>query len=322
MSYRAYDCNNLQRYNKNCNLSAKNLYKLSTAYALFFCKKTRIFAEIYCVRMIVFPNAKINLGLNVVGCRPDGYHDIETVFYPIGVCDALEVVPATTTSFEVVGLPVAGAMESNLVMRAYRLLQRDFDLPEVQITLLKKIPMGAGLGGGSSDAAFMLKLLNTQFALGLTDERLEVYAAALGADCAFFVRDVPAFATGIGDQLTPLSLSLSKWKMLLVKPDVHVSTAEAYADVQCARCAVSPAEAVQQPVPEWKELLFNDFEASVFPKHPELERIKQQLYAGGAVYAAMSGSGSTIYGLFAPDFPDAELEKISFAAQTMRVVLE
>lgn len=271
--------------------------------------------------MIVFPNAKINLGLNVVGCRPDGYHDIETVFYPIDVCDALEVVPAASTSLEVVGQPVAGSMESNLVMRAYRLLQRDFALPEVQITLLKKIPMGAGLGGGSSDAAFMLKLLNTQFALGLTDERLETYAAALGADCAFFVRNVPAFAEGIGERLTPLSLSLAQWKVLMVKPAVHISTAEAYANVPCRRWEQPLAEVIKRPIDEWNNLIFNDFEVSVFAQHPELAAIKQRLYEHGAVYAAMSGSGSTIYGLFAPDFPAAEFEQIAFAEQTMRVVL-
>ncbi|MGM9746703.1 MAG: 4-(cytidine 5'-diphospho)-2-C-methyl-D-erythritol kinase [Paludibacteraceae bacterium] len=272
--------------------------------------------------MIVFPNAKINLGLNVVGCRPDGYHDIETVFYPINVCDALEVVPAADTSFEVVGQPIAGSTESNLVMRAYRLLQRDFRLPDVQITLLKKIPMGAGLGGGSSDAAFMLKLLNTQFALGVSDERLEAYAATLGADCAFFVRNVPAFAEGIGDRLTPLSLSLSSWKILLLKPAVHVSTAEAYAEVPCRRWTHPLADVIQRPVNEWNGLLFNDFERSVFARHPELALIKQRLYECGAVYASMSGSGSTIYGLFAPDFDEAAFARLTFPEQTLRLVVK
>lgn len=251
--------------------------------------------------MVVFPNAKINLGLNVVARRADGYHDIETVFYPVALCDALEVVPSDALALRTYGTPVAGACDDNLVVRAFRLLQRDFDLPNATIALLKKIPMGAGLGGGSSDAAFMLKLLNAQFGLGLTDDRLERYAAQLGADCAFFVRNKPVFAEGIGDRFSDIALPLAGWHIWLVKPDVHVATAEAYAHIACKRWAVPLREALQRPVTEWCNGVFNDFEANVFARHPVLADIKQRLYDSGAAYAAMSGSGSTIYGLFAPD---------------------
>ncbi len=252
--------------------------------------------------MVVFPNAKINLGLNVVARRADGYHNIETVFYPITLCDALEVLPADALSLQFLGMPVPGACDDNLVVRAFRLLQRDFSLPEVAITLLKKIPMGAGLGGGSSDAAFMLSLLNRQFSLGLPDDALERYAAQLGADCAFFVRNRPIFAEGIGNEFSDIALSLAGWHIVVVlKPDVHVATAEAYAHITCRRWSVPLREVLQRPVAAWRDCLFNDFEASVFAQHPVLAEIKQQLYDSGAVYAAMSGSGSAIYGLFSPD---------------------
>ncbi len=257
--------------------------------------------------MIAFPNAKINLGLNVVGRRADGYHNLETVFYPIDVCDALEFVPAEQTSLEIVGLPIVGDWEKNLVVRAFRLLQREFQLPELRIVLLKKIPMGAGLGGGSSDAAFMLKMLNEHFSLGLSAEDLEKRAAALGADCAFFVKNKPVFAEGIGNEFSPLLLSLTGWKLVLVKPEIHISTAEAYAHVACERWQTPLAEAIKKPISEWKNLIFNDFEASVFPQHPQLADVKQKLYNLGATYAAMSGSGSTIYGLFAPDFDTSKI---------------
>ncbi len=251
--------------------------------------------------MVVFPNAKINLGLNVVARRADGYHNIETVFYPITLCDVLEVLPADALSLQFFGMSVPGACDDNLVVRAFRLLQRDFSLPEVAISLLKKIPMGAGLGGGSSDAAFMLSLLNRQFGLGLSDDALERYAAQLGADCAFFVRNRPVFAEGIGNEFSDIALSLAGWHILVVlKPDVHVATAEAYAHITCQRWAMPLREALQRPVEAWRDCLFNDFEASVFAQHPVLAEIKQQLYDSGAVYAAMSGSGSAIYGLFPP----------------------
>ncbi|MCB9071359.1 MAG: 4-(cytidine 5'-diphospho)-2-C-methyl-D-erythritol kinase [Prevotellaceae bacterium] len=248
--------------------------------------------------MITFPNAKINLGLNVVSRRPDGYHNLETVFYPINLCDALEFVPAVTTSLKVAGLPVSGDIEHNLVVRAFRLLQRDFQLPELEIALLKNIPMGAGLGGGSADAAFMLKMVNEHFKLALSEDTLETYAAKLGADCAFFIRNKPVFAAGIGNEFRSLEVSLKGYYLVLVKPDVHVSTAEAYAHVACQRWQVPLMEVMAIQLEQWREYLFNDFEISVFEIHPELAVIKQQLYGAGAVYAAMSGSGSTLYGIF------------------------
>lgn len=251
--------------------------------------------------MISFPNAKINLGLNVVGARSDGYHNLETVFYPIPLCDALEIVPAKRLSLNVLGLPVEGDWEKNLVVRAFRLLQEDFGIPEVAIVLQKNIPMGAGLGGGSSDAAFMLKMLNEQFALHLTNEQLERYASQLGADCAFFVQNKPVFAEGIGNEFSPISLSLKGWQIVLIKPDVHISTVEAYRGVKCVAPDVRLREALQRPIEAWKDCVRNDFEASVFPLHPELGEIKRWLYDSGAVYVAMSGSGSTIYGIFSAD---------------------
>lgn len=248
--------------------------------------------------MITFPNAKINLGLNVVSRRSDGYHNLETVFYPINLCDALEFVPATKTSLNVAGLPVAGDIEQNLVVRAFRLLQRDFQLPELEIALLKNIPMGAGLGGGSADAAFMLKMVNEHFHLALSAEQLETYAAKLGADCPFFISNKPVFAAGIGNEFTALEVSLKGYYLVLVKPDVHVSTAEAYAHVACQRWQVPLMEVMAMPLEKWRHYLVNDFEASVFVAHSELATIKQQLYDAGAIYAAMSGSGSTLYGVF------------------------
>ena len=251
--------------------------------------------------MILYPNAKINLGLNVVGRRPDGYHDIETVFYPIGLCDVLSIKPSATCtdySFSTGGIPVGGDAEDNLVVKAYRLLQRECALPPVDISLEKRIPFGAGLGGGSADAAFMLRLLRDVAKLPIENARLEQLASELGADCAFFIRDVPAFATGIGDQLEPVALDLSDYYLCLVKPEVAVSTAEAYAEAKPCKSTKSLKELVQLPVREWKNAVVNDFEASVFPKYPEIAEVKERMYAAGAVYAAMSGSGSSVFGIF------------------------
>lgn len=247
----------------------------------------------------------------MVSRRSDGYHNLETVFYPINLCDALEFVPAAKTSLNVAGLPVAGDIEQNLVVRAFRLLQCDFQLPELEIALLKNIPMGAGLGGGSADAAFMLKLLNKHFRLNLSAEQLETYAAKLGADCPFFIRNKPIFAAGIGNDFTTLEVSLKGYYLVLVKPEVHVSTAEAYAHVACQRWDVPLMEVMAMPIEKWRYYLVNDFEISVFEAHPELAAIKQQLYDAGAVYAAMSGSGSTLYGIFNTkpeiNFPDSRV---------------
>ena len=254
--------------------------------------------------MLTFPNAKINLGLNITEKRPDGYHNLETVFYPVPVEDALEIIPLPdaprgTCTLHLAGQEIAGTLEDNLVARAYRMLDADFGLPAVDIHLLKHIPSGAGLGGGSSDAAFMLKMLNEQFGLGLTEDNLEAYATRLGADCAFFVRNRPTFAEDIGNIFSPLpSFSLSGYRLLLVKPDVFVSTRDAFARIKPRRADASPKEIVRLPVEKWRGRLVNDFEESVFPQFPLIGETKDEMYRLGAVYASMSGSGSSVFGLF------------------------
>lgn len=249
--------------------------------------------------MITYPNAKINLGLNILTRRPDGYHDIETVFYPIPLQDALEVTDAPATTFRLVGNRLDCEPEQNLVMRVLRLLEAEFQLPQLDIYLYKHIPAGAGLGGGSSDAAFMMRLLNERFELGLSDADMEARLAPLGADCPFFVRNTPVLASGIGNVMQPIDLELIGWNLVLVKPDINVSTREAYAAVQPHKPDMPLAEVISQPVERWQELLVNDFEASVFPLYPEIAAIKDKLIDLGATYAAMSGSGSAVYGLFA-----------------------
>jgi 4-diphosphocytidyl-2-C-methyl-D-erythritol kinase len=260
--------------------------------------------------MVVFPNAKINLGLNVVERRPDGYHNIETVFYPIGLTDVLEVEPSETCSdysFSSSGIQLDGDPEDNLIVRAYHLLRSGYEFPAVDISLVKQIPFGAGLGGGSSDAAFMLKALNELFELKITPRRMEKLAAMLGADCPVFIKNKPVFATGIGDVFTPLKLSLKGCFLLLVKPDIHVSTPDAYSLVVPEKPETSLSELIQRPMEEWKYCIKNDFEKSVFAKHPAIRTIKEELYSMGAVYASMSGSGSSVYGLFKSDFPESKL---------------
>lgn len=248
--------------------------------------------------MICFPNAKINLGLHVTDKRPDGYHNIETVFYPIPVRDALEVVAAPEFSFSQTGITIDGPAEKNLVMKALNLLKDRFAIPPMEIHLLKAIPFGAGLGGGSSDAAFMLKLANSFCRLGLGEEELEALAASIGADCPFFIRNKPVFATGTGNVFTPVGLSLQGYFLCLVKPDIAVSTPEAYSLVKPARPEVSLKDIIMKPVSEWRGLLVNDFEESVFTRYPAIQNIKEKLYEAGAVYAAMSGSGSSAFGIF------------------------
>jgi 4-diphosphocytidyl-2-C-methyl-D-erythritol kinase len=250
--------------------------------------------------MVSFPNAKINLGLNVISQRADGYHNIETVFYPINLCDALEIVPAgdPKTALVLSGISVNGNPEDNLVMKAFHLLKKDYDLPEITIYLRKNIPSGAGLGGGSSDAAYMLKLLNDFAALNLSFEQLEKYAASIGADCPFFIRNKPVFAEGTGNIFTPINLSLQGYYLVLIKPDIHVSTKEAYSCIEPKRSDFPLIETIQLPICEWKHRLVNDFEIGVFDRYPEIETIKRELYKRGAIYASMSGSGSSIFGIF------------------------
>lgn len=258
--------------------------------------------------MITFPNAKINLGLNITEKRPDGYHNLETLFYPVhSLEDALEIDVPTAShrqeyTLRISGMEVAGPVEDNLVVKAYLLLRDEFRLPPVNIHLFKHIPSGAGLGGGSADAAFMLTLLNERFAIGLTDDQMERYATTLGADCAFFIRNKPTYAEGTGNIFSPIKLSLSGYKLLIVKHnDIFVSTREAFSFIKPHRPICPLREIIARPVAEWKELLVNDFEASVFRQHPLLEKIKEELYLEGALYASMSGSGSSIFALFAPE---------------------
>ncbi len=268
--------------------------------------------------MIAFPKAKINLGLNIVSRRPDGYHDLETVFYPIPLTDALEVIPmhadfpsATACDVKVTGMAIEGDEQSNLVAKAHRLLAADYSLPRVHAHLHKAIPMQAGMGGGSSDGAEMLRLMADIAGLGLSDETLESYAARLGADCAFFIKGTPAYAEGIGERLQPISLRLDGWRIGIVCPHIAVSTREAFAHIEPRPTSEKCRETVMQPVETWRGRLVNDFESSVFAVHPEIGRIKQKLYELGATYASMSGSGSSVYGLFrqevrlADHFPDA-----------------
>lgn len=258
--------------------------------------------------MLVFPCAKINLGLNVVARRSDGYHDLETIFYPIPLYDTLEVTviedaaeDASPCDLQITGMELEGDPEDNLVVRAYRLLAQDHALPKVQIRLHKAIPSQAGLGGGSSDAAYMLRVLNEMFDLHIDTPTLTKYAARIGADCAFFIQSTPAYATGIGDVLTPLEeeqIPLSGRFMVLVKPPVAVSTREAYSRIRPKAPAMNCTEAAHMPLDAWREHLTNDFEESVFPLYPEIRQIKDQLYQEGAVYALMSGSGSAVFGIF------------------------
>lgn len=262
--------------------------------------------------MITFPNAKINLGLNITEKRPDGYHNLETIFYPIPLEDALEACPRKEGpgcySLSQSGLSIEGDAENNLVVKAYKLLDETYHLPPVDIYLHKHIPSGAGLGGGSADAAFMLKLLNRMYRLNLTDDQLEAYAARLGADCAFFVRNQPTYAEGIGNIFSPVELSLAGWQLLLVKPDIFVSTRDAFARIRPRHPERNLRDLINQPVESWKDSIINDFEESVFPQFPAIGDIKTELYRLGAVYASMSGSGSSVYGLFAPDavLPDVD----------------
>jgi 4-diphosphocytidyl-2-C-methyl-D-erythritol kinase len=256
--------------------------------------------------MVVFPNAKINLGLNIISKREDGYHDLETVFYPIPVQDALEINRATNSInsfiFNTSGILVPGDSSTNLCVKAYELLKTKFQLPPIEMHLHKAIPMGAGLGGGSSDGAFTLLLLNKKFNLGIPEDQLISYALELGSDCPFFIRNRPCYATGRGEIMEDVAVNLSGYQLLLVNPGIHVSTKEAFAGIRPSAPKRSAREIVQQPIDTWKDQLLNDFEATVFGVHPELADIKESMYAHGAVYAAMTGTGSSIFGIFSKQY--------------------
>jgi 4-diphosphocytidyl-2-C-methyl-D-erythritol kinase len=249
--------------------------------------------------MICFPNAKINLGLHVTGRRPDGYHSIETVFYPLFFLrDALEIVPAESWAFRRSGIPLPTPPQDDLVSRAIQTVRSRHNLPPSAVHLLKNIPAGAGLGGGSSDAAFMLRLMNDFYSLNMRGEALEGMAATLGADCPFFIRNTPVYATGTGATFESLSFSLKGYYACVVIPGIHISTAEAYRRVTPRIPGVSLKEVVKTPVAGWKDVMKNDFETSLLPSCPTIGAIRDQLYASGALYASMSGSGSAVFGLF------------------------
>lgn len=253
--------------------------------------------------MIVFPNAKINLGLHVVRKRPDGYHDLETIFYPVPINDVLEVISLPSgqppVQFHLSGQVDAGPDSDNICLKAWQLLKKDFPaLPSLSIHLHKAIPTGAGLGGGSADGAFTLSLLNDKYQLGIPTEKLLDYALQLGSDCPFFIRNKPCYATGRGEIMESLSFSLKGYHLVLINPGIKVSTADAFSKLQPQTPSKDLRAIIQQPVNTWKDDLVNDFEKTVFEAYPAIGAIKTQLYESGAVYASMSGSGSTVYGLF------------------------
>ena len=249
--------------------------------------------------MVVFPNAKINIGLNILSKREDGYHNISSCFYPIPLCDVLEIVPSEKFEFTGSGIPVDGALEKNLCVKALRLLQEDHAVGEVKMHLHKVIPMGAGLGGGSADATFTLKVLNKLFSLGLSTHKLEEYAAQLGSDCPFFARNEPVMATGTGTEFTPCTIDLAGKYLVLLYPNLHISTQEAYSGVKPAL----PSHDLQtvlteKPLKDWPQWVINDFEGPISHKHSIISQLKATLYDHGAFYASMTGSGSAVYGIF------------------------
>jgi 4-diphosphocytidyl-2-C-methyl-D-erythritol kinase len=253
--------------------------------------------------MLCFPNAKINLGLNIISKRTDGFHNIETVFCPAALGDILEFVPDPdmrpgTCTFNASGIRIDGAQDDNLVVRAYQLLCRDFSLPAIRVHLHKLIPPGAGLGGGSSDAAFMLKYLDREFSLGLGNYRLCGYADELGSDCAFFMINKPVFGYERGNRFRELAHFPSNLYLVIIYPGIHIHTANAYAGVTPRKPPRSLEELIRLPVSAWKDLIKNDFEPAIVKQHPAIADIEDKLYQLGAVYASMSGSGSSVFGLF------------------------
>jgi 4-diphosphocytidyl-2-C-methyl-D-erythritol kinase len=261
--------------------------------------------------MIVFPNCKINLGLNIIRKREDGYHDLETIFLPISFTDVLEIIISENKTagvlhlegvghLAVTGLPVNAY--DNLCIKAYNLLKQDFpDLPPVKMHLHKVIPLGAGLGGGSSDAAFTLQLLNEKFKLKVKIEQLIDYALRVGSDCPFFIINDPCFATSRGEILQPINIDLTNYKILIVNPGIHIDTKWAFSKVVLHERKISIKEIVTQPIETWKDQLQNDFELPVFTAYPEIKKIKNDLYEQGAIYASLSGSGSSVFGIFSKE---------------------
>lgn len=269
--------------------------------------------------MLTFPNAKINIGLNIVEKRPDGFHNIESVFYPVNWCDALEIVPVQQFHFQSSGLPIPGDESNNLCIKAYHLLRKSqpkMANEAAHFHLHKVIPMGAGLGGGSADGAFALKTLNETFELGLSTPDLQNYARQLGSDCAFFIENRPVFCFNKGDEFEEFSLNLKSKFIVLINPAIHISTAEAYGGVKPQKAEVSLKEALMLPLNKWEGLVKNDFEENLLWKYPTIAAIKKTLYNQGALYASMTGSGSTVYGIFETEkdlkaqFPDFALWQV------------
>ena len=251
--------------------------------------------------MIAFPNAKINIGLNIIRKREDGFHDIETIMYPLTkiIYDALEITPAKKFELKCAGIKIPGELEHNLCIKAYNLINKDYPLPKIKINLLKAIPIGAGLGGGSADAAFFIRLLNDAFNLGISWGEMHHYARQLGSDCSFFISNKPTYAQAKGDQFESIKLDLSSYYISVIYPNIHVNTALAYSGVIPKKPKSSLEYDIQNlPIEKWKNIIHNDFEDSIFKLIPDLEKIKKKLYQKGAVYASMSGSGSTVYGIF------------------------
>ncbi|HCW08929.1 MAG TPA: 4-(cytidine 5'-diphospho)-2-C-methyl-D-erythritol kinase [Cytophagales bacterium] len=248
--------------------------------------------------MVVFPPCKINLGLHILSKREDGYHNLETCFYPIPWTDILEIVRSDKFEFSFSGLLIPRNSEGNLCIRAYQLLKKEFEISAVKIHLHKIIPMGAGLGGGSSNAAYTLRLLNQIFELNISTHKLKELAAHLGSDCAFFIQDQPMIGSGRGEVLSPAAISLKGFFLVLVKPQVHVSTAEAYAGINLGQHSISISTILSQPIDQWKEKLSNDFEKSIFKKFPVIEQVKEKMYQMGATYVSMSGSGASVFAIF------------------------
>lgn len=250
--------------------------------------------------MLIFPNCKINLGLSVTDKRADGFHNIETVLFPVNLSDILEIIksPDGHFSFTQSGLKISGSLQNNLVVKAFQLLKNKYQLPEVHIHLHKLIPMGAGLGGGSADAAFAIKLLNDVFEINLSEDKMEDITRQLGSDCAFFIRNQSTLAIEKGDIFEQISLDLSGFYLSIIKPNIHIGTPEAYSWIKPTIKANSLKDIINLPINKWKDDLHNDFEDKIFKRYPEIESVKSKLYNLGAIYASMTGSGAAVFGLF------------------------
>ena len=271
--------------------------------------------------MIRFPACKINLGLHILEKRADSYHNLETVFHPVHIHDALEILPLSNEAkpqLSLSGLPVSGDENSNLCIKAWQMVKRDFpQLPSVNIHLHKAVPMGAGLGGGSADGAAALMMLNDMFNLQLSSESLARYALQLGSDCPFFIYNKPLFATGRGETFLPVNINLNGCYFYIVNPNIHINTGEAFSQLKYVNHASSLLKIIEQPIEIWRNILVNDFEEGIVKMHPVVADVKRRLYRHGAVYAAMSGSGSTVFGIF-----KKQPQLLSFPASFFTKILE